>query len=123
MSIDHKGHEFGPDSEEIIKAVKDIDTVLKQFTYHLEKEGMSDKINLIVLSDHGMTDHTKVEEIRLSHYLTKDSMEAIEYVVDDAGIITNFSSPPNFLVWLLFSCLELLWKTWLPSSYGQYFWS
>ena len=39
-----------------------------------------------------MTDHTKVEEIRLSHHLTKESMDAIEYVVDDAGNITNLYS-------------------------------
>ena len=92
MSIDHKGHEYGPDSEEIIKAVKDIDTVLKQFVDHLANKGKSDEINLIVLSDHGMTDHTKVEEVRLSHYLTKKSMDAIEYVVDDAGNIANLYS-------------------------------
>ena len=92
MSIDHKGHEHGPESEEIIKAVKDIDIVLKQFVDYLANTGKSDEINLIVLSDHGMTDHTKVEEIRLSHYLTKESMDAIEYVVDDAGNIANLYS-------------------------------
>ena len=92
MSIDHKGHEYGPDSEEIIEAVKDIDVVLKQFVDHLANKGKSDEINLIVLSDHGMTDHTKVEEIRLSHYLTKESMDAIEFVVDDAGNIANLYS-------------------------------
>ena len=91
MSIDHKGHEYGPDSQEIIKAVKDIDVVLKEFMDHLANNGKRNEINLIVLSDHGMTDQTRVEEIRLSHYLTKESMDAIEYVVDDAGSISNFS--------------------------------
>ena len=82
MSIDHKGHEYGPESEEIKEAVKDVDEVFKTFLDHLEDEGKSDEINFIVVADHGMTDQSKVVEVKLSHYLTQESLEAIEYIVD-----------------------------------------
>ena len=82
MNIDSRGHEFGPESDEIKEAVKDVDEVFKTFLDHLENEGKGDEINFIVVADHGMTDKSKVVEIKLSHYLTEESLEAIEYIVD-----------------------------------------
>ena len=86
MNLDSRGHEFGPDSEEIKEAVKDVDEVFKTFLEHLENEGKSDEINFIVVADHGMTYKSKVVEIKLSHYLTEESLEAVEYVVDSGEL-------------------------------------
>ena len=86
MNLDSRGHEFGPDSEEIKEAVKDVDGVFKTFLEHLENEGRSDEVNFIVVADHGMTDKSKVVEIKLSHYLTEESLEAVEYVVDSGEL-------------------------------------
>jgi len=45
MHVDELGHEFGPDSDEQKKAVRDIDDVLKDFLDILVDEGLDEKVS------------------------------------------------------------------------------
>ena len=47
------GHKFGPHSKELIKALKDIDSILKNFYYKCVKHH-NGKCNISFLGDHGM---------------------------------------------------------------------
>ena len=47
------GHKFGPHSKELIKALKDIDSILKNF-YHKCVKYHNGKCNISFLGDHGM---------------------------------------------------------------------
>lgn len=65
---DTKGHRFGPVSPEINEGIKKMDDMLGRLLDGLESIGMADKTNVIIVSDHGMTEvHTErivnVEEI------------------------------------------------------------
>lgn len=51
---DDAGHRFGPDSEQTRAAVAKIDNSLKRLTDGLRARGIEDKVNLILVSDHGM---------------------------------------------------------------------
>ena len=51
---DDAGHEFGPDSEETKYAVMNVDRYLKQLMDGLKRRGIDKKVNVIIVSDHGM---------------------------------------------------------------------
>jgi predicted AlkP superfamily pyrophosphatase or phosphodiesterase len=52
---DDAGHEFGPDAEETRYSVLNVDSYVKRLTDGIEKRGLKDKVNIIIVSDHGMT--------------------------------------------------------------------
>jgi predicted AlkP superfamily pyrophosphatase or phosphodiesterase len=52
--VDHAGHEFGPDSGEVRHAVSEVDTALKRLVDGLKSRGIFERINIIIVSDHGM---------------------------------------------------------------------
>jgi len=52
---DDQGHRFGPDAPELNQAVKLLDDKLGLLRTKLADIGMLDKLNIILVSDHGMT--------------------------------------------------------------------
>ncbi len=52
---DDFGHRYGPDSPQINEAIQLLDSHIGTLQAKLDSIGFADKINLIVLSDHGMT--------------------------------------------------------------------
>ncbi len=53
--VDHAGHEAGPDSAEVDAALRAIDTALARLVAGLARRGLSERTDLVVVSDHGMT--------------------------------------------------------------------
>lgn len=51
---DDAGHEFGPDARETKYAVGNVDSYVKRLMDGIEKRGIADRVNVIVVSDHGM---------------------------------------------------------------------
>jgi predicted AlkP superfamily pyrophosphatase or phosphodiesterase len=51
---DDAGHEFGPDAEETKYSVWNVDSYVKRLTDGIEKRGLKEKVNIILVSDHGM---------------------------------------------------------------------
>ncbi len=51
---DDAGHEFSPDTEETRYAVLNVDDVVKRLVDGLKKRKVFGKVNLIIVSDHGM---------------------------------------------------------------------
>ncbi|KAG8192419.1 hypothetical protein JTE90_017953 [Oedothorax gibbosus] len=54
-AVDANGHFRGPGSEDRVRSLKDIDTILNNIQDEIAKRGMENQVNLIVVSDHGMT--------------------------------------------------------------------
>lgn len=52
--VDSAGHEFGPDSAEVDRAVAEVDAELGNLLSAFEARGIFDQVNVIVVSDHGM---------------------------------------------------------------------
>lgn len=52
--VDDAGHEFGPDAEETKYALWEVDTSIERLTAGLRGRGVEDRVNVIIVSDHGM---------------------------------------------------------------------
>ena len=57
--VDSMGHKYGPLSSETAKAVEKVDGMLKRLHKGVEKRGLADKVDLVVVSDHGMAQTSK----------------------------------------------------------------
>lgn len=52
--VDHGGHDAGPDSENVKEAIARVDQSLSRLVDGLKARGIFDRVNLIIVSDHGM---------------------------------------------------------------------
>lgn len=66
---DSQGHKYGPDSKEIKNKVMYLDSILHYLTKSLKDLKYSDKINLIVTSDHGMGNVSEKRKVVLNDFL------------------------------------------------------
>ena len=53
--VDHEGHDYGPDSPELLQLLKLLDNTLSHFMDELGSKGLDSGVNMILVSDHGMT--------------------------------------------------------------------
>ncbi|KAH8662247.1 alkaline-phosphatase-like protein [Xylariales sp. PMI_506] len=53
-NVDADGHKYGPNSTEIRSTISEVDTMLDQIFTGLEERNLTDIVNIIVVSDHGM---------------------------------------------------------------------
>lgn len=74
---DDAGHEFGPDAEETKYAVWNVDSYVKRLMDGIEKRGLKDKVNVILVSDHGMTKVDYRNATFLDDYFSLDLAERI----------------------------------------------
>lgn len=77
-AVDSAAHGHGPDSDEAHAAVHDVDTAIGRLLDGIDALGLSDKLNLVVVSDHGMAT------------VAPDQFVVIEDMVnpDDAAFVT-----------------------------------
>lgn len=63
--VDDAGHTFGPDSKQVIQAIQKVDSSIQYLISELKNRNQFNKINIILVSDHGMknTDTTKINFI------------------------------------------------------------
>ncbi|KAM8971150.1 glycerophosphocholine cholinephosphodiesterase ENPP6 [Sarcophilus harrisii] len=54
--IDVEGHHYGPSSTQRKNALRAVDTVLQHMLKWIQERGLEDTLNVILFSDHGMTD-------------------------------------------------------------------
>ncbi|XP_043075429.1 ectonucleotide pyrophosphatase/phosphodiesterase family member 7 [Puntigrus tetrazona] len=70
---DNVGHNFGPETPERIKIIEQIDRTVGYLREAIHKNGLTDHLNVILTSDHGMTTvkmANTVNEIKLSNYMS-----------------------------------------------------
>lgn len=75
---DHNGHVYGPQHKETRKAVEHVDSLLYGLYNDMMKLAFADKIDFLVVSDHGMAIITPEQKIPVSKYLRKEWYTAIE---------------------------------------------
>lgn len=54
--VDHAGHYFGPESPQTAEAVREADAAVARLVAGLEARGLRAKTNLVIVSDHGMSE-------------------------------------------------------------------
>lgn len=66
---DDVGHEFGPESDEIKAAIEQVDQTVGRLIDGLEKRGIFEKVDLIIVSDHGMCQVNPENVVFLDDYV------------------------------------------------------
>ena len=67
---DHTGHDWGVSTGEIVKSVKEMDDLLGYLLQKIKSLKIYSNLNLIVVSDHGMTDVSIDRRIVLDDYIS-----------------------------------------------------
>jgi predicted AlkP superfamily pyrophosphatase or phosphodiesterase len=76
--VDRKGHDFGPESPEVDSAIAQVDSVVGALADSIAGRGSED-VNLVVVSDHGMTAVSPDRMIYLDDYLDLSRVRIIDW--------------------------------------------
>ncbi|WP_109125695.1 ectonucleotide pyrophosphatase/phosphodiesterase [Dyella sp. C11] len=89
--VDHAGHDFGPDSPQVNEAISHTDAALARLVDGLKKRGLLDRINMIVLADHGMAPAPS------RNVVVVDKLIPIKHVdVVATGVLAGFNPKPGY---------------------------
>jgi len=69
---DHTGHDFGPLSPENKKMVIKMDSIMGELSSKLNQLAIGKQINLIIVSDHGMTDISNDKKVAILDYINPE---------------------------------------------------
>ncbi|MGE0616167.1 MAG: ectonucleotide pyrophosphatase/phosphodiesterase [Bacteriovoracia bacterium] len=75
--VDSAGHGYGPDSTEVKKAIQEVDDAIGLLAKGLENRKLEDKVNLVFVSDHGMSAIDADKVIALDKYINLSDVEII----------------------------------------------
>lgn len=75
---DASGHNYGPQAKQTRLAVERIDSLLGSLWTRIGKAGLQNSVNLVIVSDHGMTWFTPSRQVTVGSYLHKDWYQSIE---------------------------------------------
>jgi predicted AlkP superfamily pyrophosphatase or phosphodiesterase len=78
-TVDDAGHAFGPQSDSVKFAIKAIDRVIGFLIDELSARGIFEKINLIIVSDHGMAQTSSERIIFLDDYVDSTLVRVIDW--------------------------------------------
>lgn len=76
--VDSANHDFGSRSEEAIEAITEVDTIIGEFVTTLAAKNI--KINLVIVSDHGMLDIN--ETIKLDSVIAPEVVSKLDKLVE-----------------------------------------
>ncbi|KAM6482928.1 Phosphodiest-domain-containing protein [Trichoderma sp. SZMC 28011] len=113
-NVDSDGHKYGPNSTEIRSTIERVDTMMDQLFKGLDARNLTQIVNVIVVSDHGMatTDTTRllqledlVDTSKIEHIdgwplygLRPKNLDDLQGLYD--GLAEKAKSNPNFEVYL-----------------------
>jgi len=88
--VDHAGHDHGPDSPEVDQALRDTDAALARLVDGLKQRGLFDRINLIVLADHGMASVPLENSVLIERLIPLDAVNTVSL-----GVLAGFNPKPG----------------------------
>lgn len=77
--VDNAGHRHSPEAPEVKTAVETIDALIGRLCKGLEARRVFNQVNLVVVSDHGMTVTTADRVIYLDDYLDLQQVEVVDW--------------------------------------------
>jgi predicted AlkP superfamily pyrophosphatase or phosphodiesterase len=77
--VDSQGHRFGPDSEEVIQAIQQADSLVGYLIAQIERLDPNRSINLMIVSDHGMIEVSQDKKVVLENFIDVDDIDIISY--------------------------------------------
>ncbi len=76
---DHSGHKYGPLSKEAILATERVDTQLAALWAGIKQRKLEGVVNVMVVSDHGMTQLSRDSVIFLDDYINMNDVNVIDW--------------------------------------------
>ncbi|KAJ5781264.1 Type I phosphodiesterase/nucleotide pyrophosphatase/phosphate transferase [Penicillium paradoxum] len=76
--VDRDGHNFGPNSTEVRKTISQADNMIAQVMTGLEQRNLTQIVNIVVVSDHGMATTSTKRLIQLDDLIDYDLIEHID---------------------------------------------
>ncbi len=75
--VDHEGHEGGPDSPQVRDAIGSVDAAIGRLLDGLRQRGIENRVNIVVVSDHGMTPTPPNQVVFIDDYLDLRSVRVV----------------------------------------------
>jgi len=85
-AVDHAGHKYGPDTPQVNDALRETDEAMTRLVQGLKQRGLFDKINLIVLADHGMASTPLPNSVLIDQLIPLDQVQTVAM-----GILAGFN--------------------------------
>ncbi len=85
-AVDHAGHGYGPDSPQVDDALRSTDAAMARLMRGLKQNGLFDRMNIIVLADHGMASVPLANSILIDQLIAQDTVETV-----NLGILAGFN--------------------------------
>ncbi|HVS04339.1 MAG TPA: ectonucleotide pyrophosphatase/phosphodiesterase [Thermoanaerobaculia bacterium] len=76
--VDSAGHDFDPVSPQVAAAVGEVDRHLGALVAGLEARGIYDEVDLVVVSDHGMSDTSAERVVVLDEWIDLDDVRIVD---------------------------------------------
>ena len=76
--VDSAGHDRGPEARAVRDAVRRVDAYLGRLLRGLSRRGIEQRVNLVVVSDHGMAEGNTGRVVVLDDYLALEGMDIID---------------------------------------------
>jgi predicted AlkP superfamily pyrophosphatase or phosphodiesterase len=76
--VDRDGHKFGPNSTEIRKTISEADSMVANIMTGLEQRNLTEVVNIVVVSDHGMATTSAERLIQLDDLIDYNLIEHID---------------------------------------------
>ncbi|OTA99462.1 hypothetical protein M426DRAFT_325119 [Hypoxylon sp. CI-4A] len=77
-NVDADGHRYGPNSTEIRSTISEVDGMLDQLFHGLEQRNLTNIVNVIIVSDHGMATTDVSRMIQIEDLVDMDKVEHLD---------------------------------------------
>lgn len=77
--VDTTGHRYGPQSDEVRAAIRDVDASLAQLVAGVRELRLDDRVHYVLVSDHGMSEVARDRAIVLDDYITVAEADVVDW--------------------------------------------
>ncbi|WP_266181574.1 ectonucleotide pyrophosphatase/phosphodiesterase [Dyella humicola] len=89
-AVDHAGHTFGPDTPQVDQALRETDAALARLVQGMKQRGLFNRVNMIVLADHGMASVPAQNSILLDKLIPLTRVDVISL-----GVLAGLNPTPG----------------------------
>lgn len=77
--VDSRGHRYGPDAEEVDESVREMDGLIGYLLERMEAHGLSETLNVMLVSDHGMAATSPDRVIFLEDLINLNDVDVVAW--------------------------------------------
>lgn len=77
--VDTTGHRYGPQSDEVRAAIRDVDASLARLVAGVRDLRLDDRVHYVLVSDHGMSEVARDRAIVLDDYITVADADVVDW--------------------------------------------